>query len=41
VRRPEVLRLIGPAEARQVRQTLAAGAPGALVTTRAQAALQR
>jgi RNA polymerase sigma factor (sigma-70 family) len=36
----EVLQLIGTPEARQVLQTLAAGAPGSLVTTSAQGALQ-
>src|SRR5262249_50519506 len=37
----EVLELIGTPEARSVLQTLAAGAPGALVTMSAQAALSR
>ncbi len=37
----EVLELIGTPQARQVLQALADGAPGALVTTSAQAALSR
>jgi WD40 repeat protein len=37
----EVLELIGTPDARQVLQTLADGAPGALLTTSAQAALKR
>jgi hypothetical protein len=37
----EVLERIGTPEARQLLQTLAAGAPGALLTTTAQAALKR
>jgi RNA polymerase sigma factor (sigma-70 family) len=37
----EVLELIGTAEARQALEALAKGAPGALVTTSAQAALKR
>jgi hypothetical protein len=37
----EVLELIGTPEARQVLQTLADGAPGALLTTSARAALKR
>ena len=37
----EVLERIGTPEARQVLQALAAGAPGALLTTSAQAALKR
>jgi hypothetical protein len=37
----EVLELIGTPQARQVLQALAGGAPGALVTTSAQAALKR
>jgi WD40 repeat protein len=41
VRAVEVLELIGTPAARQVLEGLAAGAPGALVTTSAQAALQR
>ncbi|HYV38565.1 MAG TPA: hypothetical protein VE988_22970 [Gemmataceae bacterium] len=41
VRAIEVLERIGTPEARQVLEALAAGAPGALVTTSAQAALHR
>jgi hypothetical protein len=41
VRAVEVLELIGTTEARQVLQTLADGAPGALLTRHARAALQR
>src|SRR5207302_8288735 len=41
VRAVEVLELIGNAEARQLLQSLADGAPGALTTTHAQAALAR
>ncbi|HMF11982.1 MAG TPA: hypothetical protein VKE94_06735, partial [Gemmataceae bacterium] len=37
----EVLERIGTAEARQVLQALADGAPGARITTSAQAALKR
>jgi WD40 repeat protein len=41
VRALEILEIIGTPQARQVLRTLAGGAPGALVTTRAQAALRR
>jgi WD40 repeat protein len=41
VRAVEVLGIIGTPEARQVLKTLAGGAPGALVTTSAEAVLQR
>ena len=40
-RAAEVLERIGTPEARQVLQALAEGAPGALLTTSAQAALKR